>query len=134
MPDVLPADVLRTVQTALVLTPGETRRRRTYAERTPRSAYGLGWRLFDYAGHRVVGHHGGVRGYRSLILFDPARRSGVVALWNASTGIPNGIEYEVMDMIYRLPFVDWLRLDTPEGEAPMSADELANEVESSGRD
>ncbi len=26
-----------------------------------------------------IGHHGGVRGYRSLILFDPERRSGVVA-------------------------------------------------------
>ena len=133
-PDVLPAEVLRTVQTALVLTPGETRRRRAYAERTPRSAYGLGWRVFDYAGHRVIGHHGGVRGYRSLILFDPQRRSGVVALWNASTSIPNGIEYEVMDMIYGLPFRDWLRLDTPDGAAPIGAEEAAHEVESSGAD
>ena len=111
MPGVLPTDVLRAVQTPRVRTPGETRRRRAYAERTPVSAYGLGWRMFNYAGHRVIGHHGGVRGYRSLILFDPERRSGVVALWNASTAIPNGIEYEVMDMIYGLPFRDWLELD-----------------------
>jgi beta-lactamase class C len=133
MPEVLPAEVLRTVQTPVVLTPGETRRRRVYAERTPVTAYGLGWRAMTYAGHRVIGHHGGVRGYRSLILFDPARRSGVVALWNASTGKPNGIEYEVMDMIYRLPFRDWLRLDTPEGEAPVGE---GNEMEAdvSGRD
>jgi beta-lactamase class C len=127
-PNVLPAEVLRTVQTPLVRTPGETRRRRVYAERTPVSAYGLGWRVFTYAGHRVIGHHGGVRGYRSLILFDPERRSGVVALWNASTGKPNGIEYEVMDMIYGLSFRDWLRLDTPEGEPPVGDDANGNEL------
>ncbi len=136
MPDVLPADVLRAVQTPRVRTPGETRRRRLYAERTPVTAYGLGWRMMTYAGHRVIGHHGGVRGYRSMILFDPARRSGIVALWNASNGQPNGIEYEVMDMIYGLPFRDWLRLDTPEGEAPVGEDVAGNEAEAevSGRD
>ena len=112
-PDVLPASVLRAVQTPIVNTPGETRRRRDYVERTPTSFYGLGWRVFDYAGHRVVGHHGGVTGYRSLILIDPVRKTGVVALWNSSTGAPNGIEYEVMDMAYQLPFRDWLELDRP---------------------
>lgn len=136
MPEVLPPEVLQTVQTPLVLTPGETRRRRLYAERTPITAYGLGWRAMTYAGHRVVGHHGGVRGYRSMILFDPARRSGIVALWNAATSKPNGIEYEVMDMIYGLPFIDWLRLDTPEGQAPLGSEDLGNEAEAdvSGRD
>jgi beta-lactamase class C len=112
-PQVLPADALEAVQTPRVNTPGETRRRRNYVERTSSSAYALGWRVFDYAGNKVVGHHGGVRGYRSLILFDPARRSGVVALWNMGTSRPNGIEYEVMDMIYGLPFKNWLRLGEP---------------------
>jgi beta-lactamase class C len=127
-PEILPAEVLQAVQAPRVPTPGETRRRRAYAERTPVTAYGLGWRAMTYAGHRVIGHHGGVRGYRSLILFDPERRSGVVALWNASIGIPNGIEYEVMDMIYGLPFRDWLRLDTPEGEAPVGEEAAGNEL------
>lgn len=114
-PQVLPAQALIEVQTPRVNTPGETRRRRKFAERTPQSAYGLGWRVFDYAGRKVVGHHGGVAGYRSLILFDPARRSGVAALWNTGTSRPNGIEYEVMDMIYGLPFRDWLRLEEGAG-------------------
>ena len=61
----------------------------------------------------MIGHHGGVRGYRSLILFDPERRAGVVALWNSSSPRPNGLEYEVMDMVYRLPLRDWLELDQP---------------------
>lgn len=115
--DVLPAQVLEAVQTPRVRTPGENGRRRKYRERTAASAYGLGWRVLDYAGHRVIGHHGGVRGYRSLILFDPERRSGIVALWNSSTARPNGLEYEVMDMVYRLPFRDWLAIDERSLEA-----------------
>ena len=122
-PQVLPPDALTAVQTPVVNTPGETRRRRKFLERTPSSAYGLGWRVFNYAGNKVVGHHGGVRGYRSLILFDPARKSGVVALWNSGTAKPNGIEYEVMDMFYGLPFRDWLGLDSAEAPAPAAEPE-----------
>jgi beta-lactamase class C len=59
----------------------------------------------------VIGHRGGVRGYRSLIMFDPERKSGVVALWNTSTNQPSGLQFEVMDMIYQLPTQDWLDLD-----------------------
>jgi beta-lactamase class C len=116
--DVLPPAVLAAVQRPQVRTPGENFRRRKFRERTAASAYGLGWRILDYAGHRVVGHHGGVRGYRSMILFDPALKSGVVVLWNSSSPRPNAIEYEVMDMIYRLPFRDWLELDKAPEEAP----------------
>jgi len=117
-PEVLPQAMLDTVQTPRVNTPGENGRRRIYAERTPTSSYGLGWRIFDYAGHKVVAHRGGVLGYRSLIMFDPARKSGVVALWNSGTGRPAGIEYEVMDMIYGLPHRDWLRLDGGPAASP----------------
>ncbi|MGZ8997555.1 MAG: serine hydrolase domain-containing protein, partial [Allosphingosinicella sp.] len=109
--DVLPRSVLSAVQSPLAATPREASRRRKFSERTSQFTYGLGWRIFDYAGHRVVGHHGGVRGYRSLILFDPELRSGVVALWNSSASKPNGLEYEVMDMVYHLPFRDWMRID-----------------------
>jgi beta-lactamase class C len=109
--DVIPAAALAAVQAPRVRTPGENFRRRNFRERTAASAYGLGWRVLDYAGHRVIGHHGGVRGYRSMIMFDPALKAGVVVLWNSSSRRPNGIEYEVMDMVYRLPFRDWLELE-----------------------
>lgn len=114
-PDVITPEMLRQVQTARIATPGENRRRARFRDRTASTQYGLGWRVMDYAGHRVIGHHGGVKGYRSMILFDPALKSGVVVLWNSATSRPNGIEYEVMDMVYHLPLEDWLRLDTPEG-------------------
>ena len=127
-PDVLPATVLETVQTPLASTPGENARRRRYRERVSSAHYGMGWRLLDYAGNRVVGHHGGVRGYRSMILFDPARRSGVVALWNSSSSRPIGLEYEVMDMVYRLPFRDWLGIDERSLDAqPETPDRPENE-------
>jgi beta-lactamase class C len=73
--------------------------------------YGYGWRSYDYAGHRIVGHRGGVAGYRSLILFDPQKKSGVVALWNSNTNQPGGLEFEIMDMLYGLEFRDWMDLD-----------------------
>jgi beta-lactamase class C len=92
--------------------------------------YGLGWRIYDYAGHRVIAHRGGLKGYRSLIMFDPALKSGVVALWNSSTNQPGGIEFEVMDMIYHLPPRDWMGVDArqtpeqpePEGDGNSSVD------------
>lgn len=115
---VLPDRVLEAVQTPRANTPGETSRRRKYRERTASSSYGLGWRIIDYAGRRVIGHHGGVRGYRSLIMFDPERRTGVAALWNSSSGKPNGLEYEVMDMAYRLPFRDWMGIGDGNSNIP----------------
>lgn len=115
---VLSRRVLESVQTARASTPGELGRMRKYRERVNTAAYGLGWRVYDYSGHRVVGHHGGVRGYRSLIMFDPALKSGVVALWNGSSGQPWGLEFEVMDMFYRLEPRDWLQLDSKPGAAP----------------
>jgi beta-lactamase class C len=84
---------------------------RKFRERLGSASYGLGWRIYDYAGHRVVGHRGGVTGYRSLILFDPALKTGVVALWNSSAAQPGGLEFEILDMLYKLPPRDWLNID-----------------------
>lgn len=111
MPDVLSPRVLNTIHAPLVKTPGERGRLRKFLERLGEADYGYGWRSYDYAGHHIVGHRGGVAGYRSLILFDPQKKSGVVALWNSNTSQPGGLEFEVMDMIYGLPFRDWMEID-----------------------
>lgn len=125
-PNVLSPRVLETVQTARVRTPGELGRMRKFRERVRTAAYGLGWRIYDYSGHRVVAHRGGVKGYRSLIMFDPVLKSGVVALWNGSSGQPWGLEFEVMDMLYRLEPRDWLALDAKPDAEPAAEDEGAN--------
>ena len=119
MPDVLDAKVLDTVHAPYVVTPTERGRLRKFLERLGTAWYGFGWRSYDYAGHRIVGHRGGINGYRSLILFDPQKKSGVVALWNSNTSQPGGLEFEVMDMIYKLPFRDWLELDKA-GQGPVA--------------
>jgi len=125
-PNVIPPDVLREVQTGRVATPGELGRMRKFRERVRTAQYALGWRVYDYAGHRVIAHRGGVKGYRSLIMFDPALKSGVVALWNGSSSQAGGLEFEVMDMIYHLPPRDWLGLDEkPAPEAPEEGNSAA---------
>ena len=110
MPDVLDARVLDTIHAPYVVTPTERGRMRKYLERLGTAWYGYGWRSYIYAGHRIIGHRGGIKGYRSFILFDPEKKSGVVALWNSDTWQPGGLEFEVMDMLYHQPFRDWLEL------------------------
>ncbi|HVF36709.1 MAG TPA: serine hydrolase domain-containing protein [Sphingomicrobium sp.] len=111
MPQVLSPHLLANIHAARVKTPGERGRMRKFRERLGEAQYGYGWRSYDYAGHRLIGHRGGVEGYRALILFDPQLRSGVVALWNSNTSQPGGLEFEVMDMLYGLEFRDWMELD-----------------------
>jgi beta-lactamase class C len=129
MPDVLDGQVLDTIHARYVKTPTERARLRKFLERVETAWYGYGFRSYDYAGHRIVGHRGGIKGYRSLILFDPQKKSGVVALWNSDTWRPGGLEFEVMDMIYHLPFRDWMQLQTSPSESIAEND---NETSDSG--
>jgi beta-lactamase class C len=133
MPDVLSTEVLAQIHAPRVQTPNERRRLRKFAERLDDPFYGYGWRSYQYAGHYIVGHRGGVNGYRSLILFDPALKSGVVAMWNSSTSQPGGLEFEVMDMLYRLQFRDWMELDKSGGVQVAESAEEANSGGDSAR-
>jgi beta-lactamase class C len=123
MPDVVDGKVLDTIHAPYVVTPGERGRLRKFLERLGTAWYGYGWRSYDYAGHRIIGHRGGIKGYRSLILFDPQKKSGVVALWNSDTWQPGGLEFEVMDMIYHLPFRDWMELNKSASQSIAAADD-----------
>jgi beta-lactamase class C len=110
VPRVLSPSVLRALHTPRI---------RTYASHPPGevdralkdASYGLGWRIYHYAGREVIGHRGAVEGYRSLILFDPVLKAGVGMLWNSNAIEPTGIQLEVFDMLYRQPFHDWAKLD-----------------------
>ncbi|MEM6411607.1 MAG: serine hydrolase domain-containing protein [Pseudomonadota bacterium] len=112
-PDVLPNSLLDMIHEPRVRTLREQRsQNRRYFGRLRNASYGYGWRVYDYAGeHRVIGHRGAVRGYRAMVLFDPDRDTGIVALWNSSSRRPVGIQYEVMDMVYDIPTRDWMQLD-----------------------
>jgi beta-lactamase class C len=127
MPAVLSPQLLQAIHAPRVATPNELSRLRKFRERLDQPMYGLGWRTYSYAGHHVIGHRGGVNGYRSLILFDPAKKSGVVALWNSNTFQPGGLEFEVMDMLYKLPFRDWMELDKSGVAPPDPAEEASGD-------
>jgi len=122
MPQVLSPKLLDTIHQGRVKTPGERGRMRKFLERLGDAQYGYGWRSYEYAGHHIIGHRGGVDGYRSLILFDPQLKSGVVALWNSNTFQPGGLEFEVMDMLYGLEFRDWMELNKSGRPTPEPAE------------
>jgi beta-lactamase class C len=117
MPDENLAEISRAeqiqydLQTPLVKTGREERFLNRKFWRLDNSHYGLGFRIYDYEGHKVVGHRGGVQGYRALILFDPEKRSGIAMMWNSSHSQPIGLQMEFMDQLYGLPKTDWLRLN-----------------------
>lgn len=110
-PSVLSPEALALMHSPRVATPPNGRRSPMDRALT-NAAYGLGWRTYDYMGHRLVGHRGAVDGYGALILFDPAQRSGIVMLWNSNTGKPARLQLEFFDQLYNLPPTNWL--DLPE--------------------
>lgn len=122
-PQVLSAKTLEVMHRPRVSTPPRGRRG-SMDLALANAAYGLGWRSFTYAGHALVGHRGSVNGYGSLILFDPAERSGIVMLWNSNQYKAARLQLEFFDMLYGLPQKDWLELQT----TPAAADRAAAET------
>ncbi len=52
------------------------------------SHYGMGWRVLDNHGQKIVYHGGYVNGYRSEIAFDPENGIGICILINANSSYP----------------------------------------------
>ena len=70
----------------------------------------LAWRSFTYEGHRLEGHSGAVEGYRATMIFEPATRTGVVAMWNSDWGFPFRIPFAAIDSYHKRPGANWLDL------------------------
>ncbi|MCG3158028.1 MAG: Protein flp [bacterium] len=94
-PEVLSPEVVQQVTKPLVRTPRE--RRRPHWNGHIRSAhYGLGWRIFDYAGNTLVFHSGGLRGYVAQLALLPEHNVGMALLLNCSES--NGLMPAFLDM------------------------------------
>lgn len=94
-PEVLPPEVLAQQHAPVVETPHGN-----YFNRWPnleQAWYGLGWRVFDYAGQRVVHHGGGVRGFRTELVLVPALDIGMIVLFNAETPLANDVVPHFLD-------------------------------------
>lgn len=71
-------------------------------------AYGLGWRLQDYRGRKLVWHTGGLAGMTSRITLVPAERLGIAVLSNGESDLPNALTYELLDFFFHAPQTDWI--------------------------
>ncbi len=99
MPEILPPEVVEEVSVPLIVTPRE-KRRFNWNRRIRSAHYGMGWRIFDYSGHKMVYHSGGVRGYLSQVAFLPEEKIGIVVLQNSWNSSP--FVYEFFDRYLKL--------------------------------
>lgn len=125
-PDALPRELLDELHAPIVETPGEIRGTGWRRQRLNAAAYGLGWRIMDYAGERLVFHAGAVQGYRAMLGFLPDHGFGFAVVWNSEAGQPAGLLPVALDRFLGLPEVDWLELNRLNVRLPPSAQATAS--------
>lgn len=109
-PEVIPEPVLEEIHRARVLTPTEVSSSPWRRARVSAAEYALGWRVFDYSGHRLVFHAGAVQGYRAMVGLLPDEDVGIAILWCNESALPAGLMPRMLDEVLGLPERDWLEL------------------------
>jgi len=74
---------------------------------TSRFAYGLGWVVGQYRGHRIVEHNGGVDGFLTDCMMLPEDGIGVIVLTNFWSMMGAAVCYRAFDELLGLEPVDW---------------------------
>lgn len=97
-PDILPGLVLNQLHTRNTKnTPAQNHYAKQHA--VYNTAYGLGWRVFDYGRHKNFVHHGGwVKGFRSEMIFNRDLQIGMVFLTNSESRLARDVIFKFMDM------------------------------------
>ena len=67
------------------------------------SEYGLGWRLRDYLGRKIVSHTGGLAGMSSQITLVPAEKLGIVILTNSEANLTAALTFRLLDDLLGAP-------------------------------
>ena len=98
MPDVLSESTLDTLHTRVIkTTPSQAHYGQK--ENLGNVHYGLGWRIFDYAGLKDVVHHSGwVKGFRSEIVLNRESQIGMVFLTNSEPKRGNEVVFKFLEM------------------------------------
>lgn len=74
------------------------------------SAYGLGFQLRDYKGHKLVTHSGVLQGFISRVIMVPDANLGIAILTNAeSYGAPNSLYFRILDHYLGGSAPDWIK-------------------------
>ncbi len=72
------------------------------------SYYGLGWRMHNYHGNRVIEHEGMIDGMTSLVAMLPEQNIGIVILTNQDVNLlPTAVMYRAFDTLLDIPTQDW---------------------------
>jgi beta-lactamase class C len=136
-PVVLTPQMLDMMQSQVIKT---TRHQAHYRRRRGLSntGYGLGWRVFDYAGDLGNVHHGGyVRGMRSEMAFNREYQTGLVFLTNSEPGVINDIVFDFLDLYrdYRndrdravARMAARMAADASSAQVPAAADSAASDL------
>ena len=77
------------VTTPIVKTKRELNRR-GWRQHLEDAHYGLGWRVYNFEGHKLNYHGGWVQGYRADVAFAPEQNVGYAMLMNAESNLING--------------------------------------------
>jgi beta-lactamase class C len=93
----LPQDVINRAFTPQTRSARETRNLRRL-QRVDDTAYGLGWRIYEWDDRTLVAHGGALAGYGSHIVLEPETGFAFVALWNADFGLPRLLWPTAMDL------------------------------------
>ncbi|MGE0554855.1 MAG: serine hydrolase [Gemmatimonadales bacterium] len=95
--------------------------------------YGLGWRMNDYRGRKVVWHTGGIVGFLAMVGLVPEERLGFAVLSNGEIDkmLPQSLAYRIIDAHLGAPVRDWtteLHAATRAGGMLAGAGEVALEA------
>ncbi|UCE04547.1 MAG: beta-lactamase family protein, partial [bacterium] len=72
------------------------------------AGYGLGWRIYDYKGRKIISHSGGLSGMISYQVLAPEENLGVIVLTNfAPNSLPRILTYRILDAFLGEPEQDW---------------------------
>lgn len=96
--DALPLEVLNPIQSRITK---NTPEQNYYGVRKAvgNTAYGMGWRVFDYGRYKNFIHHGGhVKGFRTEMVFNRDLQIGMVFLTNSETRFAKDIIFRFLDM------------------------------------
>jgi beta-lactamase class C len=100
-PEALPLTVLNPIQSRVTKnTPAQN----YYGVRKAvgNTAYGMGWRVFDYGRYKNFIHHGGhVKGFRTEMVFNRDLQIGMVFLTNSESRFAKDIIFKFLDMYER---------------------------------
>lgn len=98
-PDVVSPAVIDTLTTPGVKTRRELNRR-GWKSHLKNAHYGLGWRVYDFEGHKLAYHGGWVKGYRADVAFAPETGAGYAMLMNAESNLMNPFTAELWDRYF----------------------------------